>query len=212
MLRLNTKVKFNLTYPNLTFREFLLSSGWLDICKKKRFADFSYSNALQGLGTFNESYSIYLGALIPQIYLDYSYKVINSRSKKNQRLAKKITQMLDTPSVFVTLTFRDNVLSETSSKTRRTYVQRFCNNYNCKYIANIDFGQNDKFTRREHYHAIINKDKVNCSDWSYGIINFERVRACSSEMVLAKYVNKFANHATKIGVNTRILTSRKFFD
>lgn len=53
--------------------------------------------------------------------------------------------------VFGTLTFKPEVLDQTSAKTRRRYIQRFLNETFSDYIANIDFGKKNE---REHYHFV----------------------------------------------------------
>lgn len=125
-------------------------------------------------------------------------KINDAYFHRTKRLKERINKMLLNGScLFLTLTFTDDVLSSTSEETRRRYVQRFLKLYDCKYVANIDFGSDN---HREHYHALINCDKVNNCDWLYGAINFERVRNRNIEndkTKLAKYIAKLCNHAIK---------------
>ena len=66
------------------------------------------------------------------------------------------------------------------------------------YVANIDYGSKNK---REHYHALINCDKVDFKSWrKYGNINAKRVRNKdieSDKTKLSKYIAKLSNHAIK---------------
>lgn len=125
-------------------------------------------------------------------------KYYSRRSSKVSRLKKRIKKMFVKDCVFLTLTFRDDVLSSCSSDTRRTYVRRFLKEFGVPYVANIDFGLNDEFTHREHYHAVLQKDKIPLNCWSYGISHVEKIRCdlCSSAK-LSQYIVKITNHAYK---------------
>lgn len=125
-------------------------------------------------------------------------KYYSRRSSKVSRLKKRIKKMFVKDCVFLTLTFRDDVLSSCSSDTRRTYVRRFLKSFGVPYVANIDFGLNDEFTHREHYHAVLQKDKIPLNCWSYGISHVEKIRcdSCSSAK-LSQYIVKITNHAYK---------------
>jgi hypothetical protein len=113
--------------------------------------------------------------------------------------------MLNIPNcIFLTLTFRDDVLANTSEETRKKYIQRFLKEQCSLYIANIDYGTKKG---REHYHAVV-IPKYNQIDGSfyrtnYGSIDFERVRnkggvdTEATSKRLAKYVSKLVNHAIK---------------
>lgn len=88
---------------------------------------------------------------------------------------------------FVTLTFDEDTLKDTSKDTRHTYISRFLKDNAFYYIANIDYGtKND----REHYHAIVLLDEdqknalsvipnnvkgYNCSNYNYGFSFYEPV-------------------------------------
>jgi len=106
--------------------------------------------------------------------------------------------LLNGDCLFLTLTFNDNTLNQTSAETRRKYVRRYLKQFNCAYVANIDFGSENG---REHYHAVINTSRIDLALWrSYGNINVERVRNKSIELNktrLSKYISKLSNHAIK---------------
>lgn len=149
---------------------------------------------------------------IPDYYLDLIKKYYSRRSSKVSRLKKRIKKMFVKDCVFLTLTFRDNVLSSCSSDTRRTYVRRFLKEFGVPYVANIDFGLDDNFTHREHYHAILQKDKIPLNCWSYGVSHVEKIRCdlCSSAK-LSQYIVKITNHAYKDSTKnlTNLIYSRR---
>lgn len=153
-----------------------------------------------GLLRQNELHSICLekGSLN---VLKECYKINDAFYHRVKRLKERINNLLLNGScLFLTLTFTDEVLSSTSEETRRRYVQRFLKLYDGGYIANIDYGVDDRYTKREHYHAIINTEKVYQKDWPYGNLDFERVRydeSKSDRVKMAKYISKLSNHAIK---------------
>lgn len=126
-------------------------------------------------------------------------KINHAEYERTKRLKNRIASMLLNGScIFLTLTFNDNALANTTSKQRRVAVTRFLKQHNCKYVANIDFGAKNK---REHYHALINCDNVDFASWrKYGNINAERVKNkefISDMTKLSKYICKLSNHAIK---------------
>lgn len=112
-----------------------------------------------------------------------------------KRLKTRVSQIVsDNASSFITLTFTDNVLNDTSRETRRKYVARWCKSFGVPYVANIDFG---KTTHREHYHVII-ACKVSTKTWSYGFMDTKSIRESSNDITrLSKYISKLTNHAIK---------------
>lgn len=122
-------------------------------------------------------------------------KIYNAHINRVKRVKDRITKILYSGScIFVTLTFDNKVLNNTSSKTRREYAQRFFN-LSEDYVGNIDFG---KKYEREHYHGVIQADKVNHTDWQYGRIGFERIRNNTDDTVrISRYIAKLVNHAIK---------------
>lgn len=105
--------------------------------------------------------------------------------------------------VFVTLTFRDDVLVKTNNRSRRKYVTSQLKELSDYYLANIDYGVDDKYTKREHYHCVLVGDIRNedFKDWQqhYGFTFTEdiRINKGNASKVLAKYVSKLVNHAIK---------------
>ena len=113
-----------------------------------------------------------------------------------KRLQDRIeTILMSSPSSFITLTFTNKVLQETSAETRRRYVARWCKQYGVAYVGNIDFGKN---TNREHYHVIIAKT-IQDKNWPYGFMDIENINTDNTKSVicLSKYVSKLTNHAIK---------------
>jgi len=126
-------------------------------------------------------------------------KINKASYERTNRLKKRIYAMLTSGNcLFLTLTFNDNALNNTSSATRREYVRKYLKRFNVPYIANIDFGAKN---HREHYHAVINADSIDLDAWRiHGNINVERVRnrnIKSDNERLSKYICKLSNHAIK---------------
>ena len=129
-------------------------------------------------------------------------KINHADYERVKRLKERVRAMLLRGAcIFLTLTFTDNTLAETTQKQRRNAVTRFLKQYNCPYIANIDFGIDRTKTMREHYHALINCEKISFNEWRrYGNINAQRVRNRDIEKDktrLSKYIAKLSNHAIK---------------
>lgn len=126
-------------------------------------------------------------------------KINHAEYERTKRLKNRIaTMLLNGQCIFITLTFNDSTLQDTTEKQRRVAVSRYLKQYGCLYVANIDYGANNK---REHYHALINCNKIDFSSWrKYGNINAERVRNKdieSDKTKLSKYIAKLSNHAIK---------------
>lgn len=126
-------------------------------------------------------------------------KINDASYKRTKRLRERIKAMLlDGDCLFLTLTFNDEYLHESTDKERRIAVSRYLKQFNCRYVANIDFGSENG---REHYHAVINTPSIRLESWrKYGNINVERIRnrdIAKSETRLAKYICKLSNHAIK---------------
>lgn len=133
------------------------------------------------------------------------YKQVACIKKRNNEIIK------EGKAIFLTLTFTDEVLANTSEFTRRKYVSRFLKDECINYLANIDFGSKSD---REHYHAIVKSKtkKINLHKWaSYGLINAQRIRNTDADIIrTAKYVAKITMHALKsVGRKYRLIFSRK---
>lgn len=122
-------------------------------------------------------------------------KIVRAFYARVSRLRCRISDLLEIGDcIFVTLTFTDDVFSNTNVTTRRKYVTLFLSSVSCHYVANIDFGAENG---REHYHAIVVRSAdIDCSLWKYGAINFRRIHN-KNKTALAKYIAKLTNHAIK---------------
>lgn len=154
-----------------------------------------------------------------------------SRKQKIWRLRDRITPVINSGNaIFCTLTFTDDVLSNTSAETRRRYVSRFfkalCRNM---YVGNIDFGDKEKnpdSKEREHYHGItffsefVQKHKKGVPDdinqtylqslWPYGWSTFETIGSKNRDKTkISKYVCKLSSHSYKPSCgSSRLIYSR----
>lgn len=133
-----------------------------------------------------------------------------SQRKKRLKVRQKIGDIVVRGDcVFLTLTFKDEVLARTTEETRRRYVSRFLKSQCDTYVANIDFGG---LNGREHYHALVYAPSVDYSKWhKYGAIKGEVVKSSEKDLTrVSKYVVKLARHALKktAGKGRRIVYSR----
>ena len=123
-----------------------------------------------------------------------------NRWKRINRLKQNVADILAHPkSLFLTLTFTDEVLARTSAATRRKYVARVLGAFKVPYIANLDYGQDDRYTKREHYHALIAIDRIDRQVWSYGNMDFKRTYNKNGKRI-SRYITKLTYHAIKIPV------------
>lgn len=151
-----------------------------------------------------------------------------SRYKKKKKIENHVSKIHELGKcMFLTLTFRDDVLANTTPQQRRRYVARFLKRQTPTYVANIDLG-NDGETReyidrhgnkrestaREHYHALIQGEFIDVKRWKYGHALVEKVRDEKKKngdlQAVSDYVAKLSNHAMKLldGKSPRIIYSR----
>lgn len=132
----------------------------------------------------------------------YARRANNIIRKRCQRLRNVLEQMFEIGNcIFVSLTFRDDVLDSTTAETRRRYVTRALKAMSDVYVANIDYGE---LNEREHYHGIVVSDKIDFTLWDYGWIFAERcIDSQQSIDKLSEYIDKFVNHALKQGTKRR---------
>lgn len=139
-------------------------------------------------------------------------RIYHAKISRTNRLKKRVEKMLSSGQcIFLTITFNNKVLGNTSSRSRRDYVRKYLNSLTCPYVGNIDFG---KKNNREHYHALVQSEFVKYTDWKNGNCDGEKIRLNSTNedvQRLARYVAKLTNHAIKSTTkNSYILYSRKF--
>lgn len=138
---------------------------------------------------------------------DCSIRLMESKKKKFHRAKDKIENIVTSyeKPVFVTLTFRDDVLSSTSQETRRRYIARFLKEHCKDYVANIDFSPTKN---REHYHAVIG-ERIDFSKWSYGYVFTEIIRVQDHDIKrVSNYIVKLTAHAFKVNSSLRLIYSR----
>ena len=138
---------------------------------------------------------------------DCSIRMLESNYRRYVRAKQHIIDLvLSGQAVFITLTFTNKVLSETSAQTRRKYVARYLKSQSDFYVANIDFSPEK---HREHYHAVVS-NRCDMSLWSYGFVYCEQVRTHDFDCKrVARYVSKLTSHALKLNdISTRLLYSR----
>lgn len=131
--------------------------------------------------------------------LDKSLKDYKKYREKTRRVRRKILSMMVLGSCsFLTLTFTNDVLNNTSEESRRRYVSRFLKSISTDYVANIDWGDE---TQREHYHAVVLGTELEMSGWDkYGFSNCKIVAInddSTNSSRMSKYIYKLSNHATK---------------
>lgn len=184
------------------FKSEVINSGFCQLEKK-------VSNALFKFNQYNNK-----GSDLLEMSYNTAIKVHNNMLRTNSRewaeakkincatrhRARRLKQRIEIMLVyykcwFLTLTFSDEVLKNTSANTRRQYVVDFCNSLNpYDYVANKDFG---KINNREHYHCVIapGVSKIDYTSWSCGNLDGE---VCNKNATaLSKYVAKLTNHAIK---------------
>lgn len=160
--------------------------------------EFEKANKLCALGDFQPL------TAFREVYGDTIFKCCASLSSSKRRKRKNIeTRFTDkienNRAVFITLTFKPEVLAKTTEKTRRRYVARFLKDQCEEYVANIDYGTKNE---REHYHALCMTKNLNneldFKKWKYGIINGEKVKVGKKNSVkVSQYVAKLSQHALK---------------
>lgn len=126
---------------------------------------------------------------------DELMRIENADSQRVKRLKGRINDMLiQEDCQFITLTFKDSVLNETTADERRRFVRDFLKRECNTYVANIDFGSKN---HREHYHAVGTGLQMHYKKWhKYGAIKCIPIYA-NNAAALAKYVAKLTNHAIK---------------
>lgn len=183
----------------------VLESGICEI--EKRISKTLYNEYVSkhyGINIENSNtYSIEMAYQLIQYYMENypnefieAKKINHATYERVKRLKNRMSKLLEKPCLFLTLTFTNESLSNTSAETRRRYVTRYLGNFNTAFVGNKDFG---KKNGREHYHAVIQADKIDYSLWTYGAIKGERVRLDknSTKERLSKYIAKLTNHAIK---------------
>lgn len=135
----------------------------------------------------------------PDLLMHIASALNKSKQEKKHRVKLFISALLEKPCLFLTITFNDSHLNNTTYQTRRQEIYRYLGSFGVPYVANIDYGSKNE---REHYHALIQIDKLPTGYECFwvkknrGSIYALRVER-PNEKKLAEYILKFTNHATK---------------
>lgn len=136
-------------------------------------------------------------------------KVSHNTHARRKRCKVKIGDIVfDGKAYFLTLTFSDDSLADSTEKRRRIWVSRLLKRYCVKYVANIDYGEQNG---REHYHAIAdidpsNVDKLKKSWKCHGFLDIRKVGDSQADLdKTTKYVDKLTSHAFKDSTHRRRL-------
>ena len=126
-------------------------------------------------------------------------RIIKADNQRANRLHRRLEDLIQNPCLFLTLTFRDVPLHETTSEQRRVRVVRWLKSLNVPYIANVDYGAKNG---REHYHCVVQLGRLTeeqAQVWrkQNGNVMFERVYTKKDPQALSKYVSKLTNHGIK---------------
>jgi len=196
----------------------LLSNGKYELYVGIRYAEYSKFCAEHYGTEINKKFEIYLGAEynFTEEELKCCRQLYDSRRKKVERLKKKLEYRINNfKCLWLTLTFRDDVLDNTSELTRRRYIARFLKSLNIPfYVANIDYGdkeKNENSLEREHYHAIIQSDYLDMALYDYGFVFVEQIYNTTDSIArISKYINKLTAHAFKDSTRgqSRLIYSR----
>lgn len=150
------------------------------------------------------------------------FAIETSLQRKRKRISRKQQEMLysdDEPKIaFVTFTFNNETLENTTDETRRRYIRRAMKSVSDIYVGNYDKGKQNE---REHYHALIDfrsydnvKEFTNDLERVYhnhGFIKVEQVRLSIDDCLRTKkYLLKLGLHAIKdtTGRQRRLIYSR----
>lgn len=209
------------TKTNYTFRAKVLNTKLPKQLRQAQLKDYYVCQFLNGFLDYKDcpnwlkeeiengvilEYNSYTDNLFTDCCLNGDYEALEEAKKINnafyqrlKTLRSRVADILNNGDVlFLTLTFTNECLNDTTEQTRRKYVHRYLKKYSNLYVANIDYGAKK---HREHYHALISTKQINLNEWNdkHGSIdmlhvptNTEKDKTC-----LSKYIAKLSNHAIK---------------
>lgn len=150
--------------------------------------------------------------------LGFEFRIWQSNKMRKRRLKERVSRIVrSNRAKFLTLTFNNSFLGrETSEETRRRYIRRFLKEQCSEYVANVDYGESEKHTHREHYHAIVvpKGERIDyqpyCDFFDGSRIHSEEVKCNEkSNISISLYINKLTNHSLKAsGQYKRLIYSR----
>lgn len=134
-------------------------------------------------------------------YIKEYEQLLSARYMKVSRIKKRLVYLFNRYQYiwFCTFTF-DNYYLNKCDRTKRDLIKSCIDNYDFKYILNIDYG---KTTEREHYHCILATNKeINIHNYlqdNYSCFcSAKKVRISDNDLKrLSKYINKLTNHCVK---------------
>lgn len=148
----------------------------------------------------------------------FEFRVWRSNKGRHDRLRNRVSKMIATKSaIFLTLTFNDKFFDrETSEETRRRYIARFLKEQCISYVANVDYGEKEECTHREHYHAVVIPKgkridfKPYCAFFDGSRVFSEKIHTDKkSKDCISRYISKLTNHSLKAsGQYKRLIYSR----
>lgn len=168
---------------------------------------------------------------LPYYKIEEYEKILNARYHKNSRIKKRLLWLvLNYKNIwFCTFSINNHFINK-SERTKRDKIKSVLNQYDLKYILNVDYGL--KGTERQHFHCICatNDDldldfyfKSNLGKlierngkiepyfgWTYS-----KKFLCEKDdfVKVSKYLNKLANHCIKASTrNYRIVYNFKGYD
>lgn len=199
---------------NYKYRSELLQQDWPKMVRKLDHLDSdNQANGVLYDPVAEDLHSYIFFAIGPK-GLKECRRINRNKDNKTYRIRKRLKDLIESGScIFLTITFRDDVLEHTSDTTRRRYVARFLDAVpgQSGYVANIDFGVDDLYTKREHYHAVVCAPSVSQDMWPYGNLDYKRVRINKTSIKkVPRYLAKLTLHAVKDSASkNKVLYSKK---
>lgn len=173
----------------------------LDFCSRKR-ENFNFNGIVIDRHFISK---VYFYALTYEGLME-QHRINNRKRNRKSRLRKRISNMINCPfeCYFLTLTFEDLPLNVLTIDERKNLIRKFLKSNFIEYVANIDYGGND----REHYHAIVvSFDNILDLDYKFGFYNFQKIFKEEDKFALSEYINKLTNHSIKF--NSTLIYSRQ---
>lgn len=143
---------------------------------------------------------------------NFIYKDQESALKRQrERALKRFNKMISKDAYFLTFTFNNKTLSNTTEQTRLRAVKKYLNEQASEYILNRDYGTENN---REHYHAIAKpKYKIFIAkNYKYGFLKIRCLYSIKQFKATMKETTaeRLYKHAIKESVkDNKIIYSRK---
>lgn len=137
--------------------------------------------------------------------------IYSSRCHQFKRIKSRISKLLDSgPCFFLTFTLNDDHVNDSLNLLERRIKELFRSSGIDQYIAHQDFGIDDRYTHRLHYHAICRAESLSqIKSWKYGFYCYKPITN-KNDSRLACYLNKLSCHYVKSSnYNRKVIYSRK---